>query len=626
MKISACIIVKNEEKNIVRCIESYKSIVNEIIVVDTGSTDKTVEMARKLGAMVYQYRWNDDFAAAKNYALDMANGEWIIFLDADEYFEKGKELNLPKIIKKINNRNGIDGLMVKLYNIDNSESNIIDSIIVVRAFRNNKNIRFEGNIHESIMNNGKDIQCQLIAEKDIKVFHTGYSSNIIESKVERNLKILEDNISKGIIRPLDYIYLCDCYMSLHKYNMVVKYAREYLKLNNNVIGYNSKPYQLLINALNQVGCATDELKNEINKGMKKFPYHPEFHRSLAAVYSTEKKYQVALETYLNAVKLQEEYNDVEVNNVPSIMFDIYYNIGILYEYKNDNINAFDFYYKSLKSNKYNEPALIMLIKLLKAESITNIVELLNTIYMNSEEETRFIITVLMKIKHAELLLYYYNIWNKVYNNEDISLMFVLISNHYYEKSFDMFYDAFLIEKSEEYKVLAIVSAILSNNEELIQKVVNVVDDVYINIINSYLGKERVLLNQDNLRKYTKLLQEIVLVSNDKDVVNRYLSSILEFESAQIAFPIVKILKDNNLYDCAINILSNVLEYGNKSVSKIYYEMGYCYYKLMNYIKSIQCFKEALNYGYSVDKIECYLNWILDRTGSNKIHDANAFEP
>jgi len=619
-------ITKNEEKNIEKCIKSYKNIVNEIIVVDTGSTDKTIEIAKRFGAKVYSYQWNNDFSAAKNYAIDMANGEWIIFLDADEYFEKNKEMNLLNIIRNANNRTDLDGIMIKLYNIDKSGSDIIDSMVVVRIFRNHENIRFFGNIHEAIMNDGKDIKCEFVEEEYIKVFHTGYSTNIIDSKVERNLKILKDNFSKGNVRPLDYIYMCDCYMSLHKYDMVINYAREYLKLNDYVIGYNSKPYQLLITALDQNGCTTDELKNEINEAIKKFPKHPEFYRYLAAVYSTEKKYQLALETYLKTLKLQDEYNDIEVNNVPSTLFDIYYNIGILYEYKNDNLKAFDFYYKSLKANIYNESVFIRLIRILKDEKVEDIVALLNTIYNNCEEDIRFIITVLMKIKHGELLLHFYNIWNKVYNNEDISLMFVLISNHYYEKSFDMFYDAFLIEKSEEYKVLAIVSAILSNNEELIQKVVNVVDDVYINIINSYLGKERVLLNQDNLRKYTKLLQEIVLVSNDKDVVNRYLSSILEFESAQIAFPIVKILKDNNLYDCAINILSNVLEYGNKSVSKIYYEMGYCYYKLMNYIKSIQCFKEALNYGYSVDKIECYLNWILDRTGSNKIHDANAFEP
>ena len=86
MKISACVITKNEEKNIARCINSYKDIVDEIILVDTGSTDNTVEIAKSLGAKIYYYEWQNDFSAAKNYALSMAKGDWIIFLDADEFF------------------------------------------------------------------------------------------------------------------------------------------------------------------------------------------------------------------------------------------------------------------------------------------------------------------------------------------------------------------------------------------------------------------------------------------------------------------------------------------------------------------------------------------------------------
>ncbi|WP_271811953.1 glycosyltransferase [Clostridium beijerinckii] len=609
MKISACMIAKNEEKNIKRCIESYKSIVNEIIVVDTGSTDKTIEIAEKLGAKIYSYEWNNDFAAAKNYALDISNGDWIIFLDADEYFERGKELNLSKVIRKFDNRKDIDGLIVKLYNIDNNETNIIDSMIVVRIFRNYKNIRFRGNIHEAIMKDGEDIQCMFIDENDIKIFHTGYSSNVVEAKIERNLEVLEANVNKGNIRPLDYIYLCDCYMSLHKYDLVIKYSREYLNLNNHVAGYNSKPYQLLINALNQIGCTANELKYEINNALKKFPYHPEFYRMLAAVYNTEKKYQLALETYLKVLKLQDEYTDLEINNVPSVMFDVYYNIGLLYEYKNDYLNALEYYYKSLKSNKYNEIAFNMLIKLLKNEKIQDIVGLLNTIYDNSEEDTRFIMKVLMKIKHGELLLHYYNIWSKTYKNEDVSMMYMLFSNHYYEKSFNMFYNVLLIEKSEEYIILAIVSAILSNKPDLIQKIINIADDIYINIINSYLGKEGVLLKQDNLLPYTKILQQIVLISNDEEVLNKYLNGMHEVESEQMIFEIVELLKDNGLYHYAINILSNILVHENKFEAKAYYEIGGCYYKLMDYKNAVICFEKAFKLGYSIELIICYFNWI-----------------
>ena len=94
IRISQCMIVKNEEKNIEKALTWGKDLMWEQIVVDTGSTDKTVEIAAKLGAKIYHFPWVDDFAAAKNYAIEQALGDWIAFLDADEYMtpdEAGKK-------------------------------------------------------------------------------------------------------------------------------------------------------------------------------------------------------------------------------------------------------------------------------------------------------------------------------------------------------------------------------------------------------------------------------------------------------------------------------------------------------------------------------------------------------
>ena len=84
--ISQCMIVKNEEKDIKRALAWGKGVVSEQIVVDTGSTDRTVEIAKSMGAKVYRFSWINNFSAAKNYAISKAEHEWIAFLDADEYF------------------------------------------------------------------------------------------------------------------------------------------------------------------------------------------------------------------------------------------------------------------------------------------------------------------------------------------------------------------------------------------------------------------------------------------------------------------------------------------------------------------------------------------------------------
>jgi len=99
IKLSACTIAKNEALNIGKSIDSYKEYVDEIIIVDTGSIDETAKIAEEKGAKVLHFEWKNDFAAAKNFALDNATGDWIIFLDADEWFDGDTAKNIKEGIK-----------------------------------------------------------------------------------------------------------------------------------------------------------------------------------------------------------------------------------------------------------------------------------------------------------------------------------------------------------------------------------------------------------------------------------------------------------------------------------------------------------------------------------------------
>ena len=100
IKISACVIVKNEEKNLPRWLESMRRIADEIVVVDTGSTDRTVDLAKAAGARVFSFAWIDDFAAAKNFALEKATGDWVVFPDADEYFTAADSSKVREWIRR----------------------------------------------------------------------------------------------------------------------------------------------------------------------------------------------------------------------------------------------------------------------------------------------------------------------------------------------------------------------------------------------------------------------------------------------------------------------------------------------------------------------------------------------
>ena len=117
--ISQCMIVKNEEKNIERALSWGKGIVAEQIVVDTGSTDRTIKIAQSMGAKVYEFAWADDFAAAKNYAVTKAKCEWIAFLDADEYFLPEDAKNLAMYIRKLP-RSAYDGICTAFVDLDDN--------------------------------------------------------------------------------------------------------------------------------------------------------------------------------------------------------------------------------------------------------------------------------------------------------------------------------------------------------------------------------------------------------------------------------------------------------------------------------------------------------------------------
>jgi len=196
IKISQCMIVKNEEHNMERALSWGKDIVYEQIVVDTGSTDKTVEIAERMGAKIYHFEWIDDFSAAKNHALEQATGDWIAFLDADEFFAPEDVEKLVAHIKKINAdpklRNKHKVIGCSLYNVgdDGDISSVVDQ---ARIFQNRKEIRYVGRIHEAIAVYTYDV----LWVKDIKIIHN--SSLEIRNalgKAERNIKMIRAELAE----------------------------------------------------------------------------------------------------------------------------------------------------------------------------------------------------------------------------------------------------------------------------------------------------------------------------------------------------------------------------------------------------------------------------------------------
>lgn len=213
IKISQCMIVKNEEKNIRQALSWGKGIVYEQIVVDTGSTDRTVEIAKEMGAKVYHFTWINDFSAAKNFALNKAKGDWIAFLDADEYLTEEWAKKLPILIEKVHQTKCI-AIRSPLVSIDD-EGGIISVARQWRFFRWLPQLRYKNPIHEVLAFCGQVIPDEAMwdTQEEFPILHTGYANSVAteKHKYERNTEILKSELEK---RPNDHHvmgYLGDSY-------------------------------------------------------------------------------------------------------------------------------------------------------------------------------------------------------------------------------------------------------------------------------------------------------------------------------------------------------------------------------------------------------------------------------
>ncbi len=144
--ISLCMIVRDEESYLRRCLESFNGAYDELIVVDTGSQDRTVEIAREFDAQLGYFTWCDDFGSAKNYACSLAHGEWIIMPDGDEYLgPEGIGLRVPEMLRHVPHR--LDKLLIEQRTLIKDD---VITILVDRIFRNLPGLRWKYRIHEVI--------------------------------------------------------------------------------------------------------------------------------------------------------------------------------------------------------------------------------------------------------------------------------------------------------------------------------------------------------------------------------------------------------------------------------------------------------------------------------------------
>lgn len=225
--ISACAIMKNEISHVEAWLNNVRVFAQEIIVVDTGSTDGTNEfLAKQPDVKLINYEWQHDFAQAKNMALQETTGDWLVFTDADECFYKPE--NIIEYLGKLDRQSAnIDVIFCPIDNIDaDSNNEIINSDVVSRIIRNHVGIKYIGAVHEQLTKGREpwqDIK-YIVADRQLAIRHTGYSTKVIPFKHQRNYEILWQVMEKSHKPEMYYGFLSESLLGLEKYQKALEYA------------------------------------------------------------------------------------------------------------------------------------------------------------------------------------------------------------------------------------------------------------------------------------------------------------------------------------------------------------------------------------------------------------------
>ncbi|WP_217989992.1 glycosyltransferase [Paenibacillus sp. 7523-1] len=235
-------IVKDEEDGLRSCLESVRGIVDEIIIVDTGSVDDTLRIAALYGAKIIRAEWNGDFAAARNQSLTAATQPWILVLDADEVWGQTEQMKTELTHLLPVSPDHVWGYWIKVTSLlgRSGEERVTDA--VCRLFRNDRRITFKGRIHEEVASSIMAFAPEGMRYSELEVLHYGYLEEVIvrKNKTERNMRLIRSALNDGADEQPELLYaLAAEWFQQEKYNEALRLLEPLIARLGPSCGYHS---------------------------------------------------------------------------------------------------------------------------------------------------------------------------------------------------------------------------------------------------------------------------------------------------------------------------------------------------------------------------------------------------
>lgn len=323
LPVSVCMIAKNEDNHIEECLKRLRPCRFEIIVVDTGSVDRTVEMAHKYADKVFHFAWCDNFSSARNFSIQQATNDWVLIIDCDEYLEN---VNLASLEESLSNNKDSVGMITRNnpYTVQGSRS--VMSERIGRLF-NRKYCHYEGSIHEQVRTlDGKEPATFQIP---LTFYHEGYvAESDKRMRATRNLEMLLHDLELKGPSPYIYFQLGQNYISLND----MEKAAHYYKLG---LDLDADPNSAFVQSMAEtygyclIELAKYDLAMSLLDKYEHFSHRADFVYLMGMIYMKKGIYNKAIEEFQKATSLSA-YSRKGVNSYRANYYiaDIYETMGM----------------------------------------------------------------------------------------------------------------------------------------------------------------------------------------------------------------------------------------------------------------------------------------------------------
>lgn len=322
VSLSLCMIVKNEADNLPRCLKSVADFVDEMIIVDTGSQDDTVKIAKQFGANVHHFEWRDNFSAAKNAALSHAGSQWILVLDADEEWLADSPAQSGSALRKLLEKTDADALRLKVRNrMPADELAQFQEFYLTRLFRNRPEFRYEGRIHEQIRPAISHAGGKMFTA-DFVILHHGYAQKTVqggEKRTQRNLRLLHAALAESPKNPYLIYHLGATYQEMGNSQKALTTLSRAVKLDQGILSDSIR--EKLFLKLAQIAFAGNDNPTARGYALECLGINPQnltaqYIASLSLVF--EKRFAEALEGF-QRIRKHPNLNPHEVPQIEQVI-------------------------------------------------------------------------------------------------------------------------------------------------------------------------------------------------------------------------------------------------------------------------------------------------------------------